>query len=122
MILEFDYLNKDNVSTHVRADSATGIVEVQDFTDVLHHQFFAKRPHTIEYLNEKLESRCFPRTQAGAELLLEALGLQQYNPLDIVRISHGRLFKDFNWIRFAGEDLTWADVEDFSNIKVPTKT
>ena len=42
MILEFDYLNKDNVSTHVRANSTTGIVEVQDFTDVLHHQFFAK--------------------------------------------------------------------------------
>lgn len=112
MILEFEYLNKDIVNAWVRADSETGVVEAKEFTDVLHHQFFAKRPHTIEYLNQKLEERCFPRTQDGCKYTLEDMGLTQYNPLDIVRITHGRLWKDFNWIRFKGENLTWEDVKD----------
>lgn len=110
MILEFEYLNKDDVGTWVRANSKTGEVEVKDFTEKRHNQFFAKRPHTIEYLNEKLEERCFPRTQDGAGETLKRIGLTQYNPLDIVRITHGRLWKDHFWIRFKGEDLKWEDV------------
>lgn len=120
MILEFDYMNKDVIGAHVRANSETGIVEAEEFTNIQHHQFFAKRPHTIEYMNEVFESRCFPRTQDGAELIVEALGLHQYNPLDIVRLTHGRLYKDYNWIRFKGENLSWADVESFDHIKPAT--
>lgn len=112
MIIEFDYLNKDVISTHVRIDTETGEVEATDYTDNLMHKFFGMRPHTIEQANISFEMRCFPRTRDRADKVLESLGLQQYNPLDIVRITHGQLNCDYNWIRFEGEDLTWDTVKN----------
>ena len=43
--------------------------------------------------------------------LLHSIGLTQYNPLDIVLISHGRMVGDHNWIKFDSEALSWEDVK-----------
>lgn len=111
MVLKFDYLNKDTICTSVEADSDTGEVKVVDYTDFIYHTVFGKRPHTIEELNDFFESRCFPEGRADRKDLLTGLGLSQYNPLDIVRKTHGVQYSDWSWIRFEGEALKWDDVK-----------
>lgn len=37
--------------------------------------------------------------------------MENNNPWEWVRISHGVMFDDFLWIRFPGENLTWEDVK-----------
>ncbi len=108
--LIFDYMNKDDVCSHVEVDLTTKQILCEDFTDVKHHLVFAKRPHTIDNLNFFFETRCFPRGREDEKDILEFLGLRQYNPLDIVRKTHGAMHKDFCWIRFEGETLKWEDV------------
>jgi len=108
--LIFDYMNKDVVCSHVEVDLTTKEIKCEDFTDIKPHLVFAKRPHTIENLNFFFESRCFPRGRKDEKDLLQYLGLMQYNPLDIVRKTHGAMYKDFCWIRFEGETLQWKDV------------
>lgn len=36
--------------------------------------------------------------------------MRQYNPYDIVRITHGKMVNDQCWIRFAGEKLTYQEL------------
>lgn len=38
------------------------------------------------------------------------MGLQQYNPYDIVRITHGKMVNDPCWIRFDGETLSYEEL------------
>jgi hypothetical protein len=40
------------------------------------------------------ESRCVPRERDGIREYLETLGLDDYNPLDIIRITSGRVAED----------------------------
>lgn len=109
--LVFDYMNKNVVCSHVEVNLRTREVYCEDFTNVVHHLVFAKRPHTVENLNFFFETRCFPRGREDEKDILEFLGLRQYNPLDIVRKTHGVMYKDYNWIRFEGENIQWEDVK-----------
>ena len=61
-------------------------------------------------LNRILELRCWERDRADINELLENIGLQEYNPQEIVRKTHGVSFNDYIWIRFPGEKLTSKDV------------
>ena len=45
-----------------------------------------------------LEERCVPRERAGLREYLEALGLEEYDPLDIVRKTQGRMAEDDQWL------------------------
>lgn len=55
-------------------------------------------------------SRCFEEARPDKYELLNRLGLTEYNPWEIVKVTHGRLWDDYLWIKFEGEDLTWKDV------------
>lgn len=60
-----------------------------------------------------LKSRCFEETRPDKREILEMLGLSEYNPLEITKKTHGRLYHyDTMWIRWEGETLTWEDVYD----------
>ena len=64
----------------------------------------------LQSLNDWFETRCFPRSRADANELLEMLGLSDYNPYELIKRSHGAMFDDFYWINFEHETLTWNDV------------
>lgn len=110
--LVFDYMNKDEVCTHVEVNLKTKDVYAQDFTKIKSRTVFAKRPHNIEELNKFLEERCFPRGRNDEKDILKHLGLTQYNPLDIVKITHGKMLHDNCWIRFEGETITWEEINN----------
>ena len=49
-----------------------------------------------------LKDRCIPKTRAGLQEYLEAIGVDRYEPLEIIRKTQGRM---------AGDDL-WLTVEE----------
>ena len=105
----FDYMWKNEVSSHVEVDLDALEVKCEEYTTKCWNAVFWKQPHNIEYLNKFFESRCFPEHRADLDVLLELLGLQQYNPLDIVKITRGRMMNDFCWIRFEGDTAVWDE-------------
>ena len=43
----------------------------------------------------------------------EPIKRDDYDYLNLVRITHGVMSDDFFWLRFKGEDITWDDVKDW---------
>lgn len=101
---------KDNVAAHIDVNLDTKEIVCVQIDQLRSHSVFGKRPHTVEYLNEFLEERCVPRTRYNIKELLADWGLQEYNPLDICKRTHGVMSADDLWIRFEGEDLKYKDV------------
>lgn len=108
--LIFDWMHEDDVVAHVECYADTGEVRCTELTNVKHWLFMGKRPHTIPYVLQKLESRCPPRTRPDIDEILEYLGVSSYSVLDIVRKTHARMAGDALWMRFEGETLTYADI------------
>ncbi len=109
-ILEFDFMYYDTVCEHVEIDLETMNVQSIVYTDEIMLQVFGKRPKTIENVHHFFRNRCFEETNYGLKDLLGLLGLKQYSPYDIVRITHGKVANDQCWIRFAGEKLTYQEL------------
>lgn len=45
-----------------------------------------------------LQERCIPRERAGLREYLESLGLAEYNPLEIIKKTGGRMAEDQQWL------------------------
>ena len=45
-----------------------------------------------------LEDRCIPKTRAGLQEYLEAIGVDSYEPLEIIRKTQGRMAEDDLWL------------------------
>ena len=46
-----------------------------------------------------LEERCVPESRSGIREYLEALGLDRYDPLEIIKKTGGRMAEDEQWIK-----------------------
>ena len=61
-------------------------------------------------MNKILEMRCFEKERGDIWEILEHLGLEEYNPQEMVKKTHGVSYNDYIWFRFPGENLTAKDV------------
>lgn len=46
-----------------------------------------------------LEDRCIPRSRAGLREYLEAIGVDKYDPLEIIQKTEGRMSEDNQWLK-----------------------
>jgi hypothetical protein len=67
----------------------------------------------IDQMFTFLESRCSERSRPDQRELLALIGLDEYNPYEIVKKTHGITPDDHFWLRFPGEDLKWRDVDGY---------
>lgn len=56
-----------------------------------------QNPSWEDYLHF-LESRCIPRTRAGLREYLETIGVDHYDPLEIIQKTQGRMAEDAIWL------------------------
>jgi len=105
----FWVMEKETELAKVTADYKTGTVHVENYTEDTIFRPFGIRESglTIDDLEYFMETRCFPRGRANAKQLLSDLGLNSYDPIGIVTKTHGKLWDDFCWIKFEGEDLDY---------------
>lgn len=104
----FEVYWKDEITARVYVRGADVIVS--RFIEHPLHQLFAKNKMTRHQLNQILISRCWDQGRADIEQLLEGIGLEYYNPHEIVKRTHGVSYNDYIWFRFPGEELTSKDV------------
>ena len=65
---------------------------------------------TNEDLTELFLDRIFEQARQDRNKILDILGLDGYNPLEIAKKTHGVLYDDFEWMRFGDEEVTFEDV------------
>ncbi|MFR4369013.1 MAG: hypothetical protein ACLT4F_09550 [Clostridia bacterium] len=100
MTVELMY--KDKVMTRAVVDEVNKTVSFENFTDDnIRRMFGCKKTATYEDFERFLERRCFPRTRDNASDLLNTLGLTEYNPIEIVKKTSGKMAHDTLWVRFS---------------------
>lgn len=109
---KFDVMWKNDVISSVSITNNRKTVEIKTFDDCVGKQPFCNGNHTLQRVYDFLEYRCFEKARPDCDEILEYYGLTEYNPWEIVKKTHGRLWEDYLWIRFEGENLTWDDVRN----------
>ena len=104
----FSIMNKDEEASRVRVNGNKVEVEILNPNPLLN--YVSSMPLDRFHLMERLELRCFPRNRVSAKKILEHMELQDYNILEIIKRTHGVKADDFAWIKFEGENLSFADV------------
>lgn len=101
----FKYYNGHALCTVIYADFTDKTLVAENHTDFLVKTAFGQKnaPNWDDFL-AFLEERCVPRQREGLQDYLEALGLDHYDPLEIVLCTEGRM----------AEDQQWLSVEDLS--------
>ena len=93
------YHDGREVCTRIFADFTDKTVCIENYTDNLVKTAFGKNTMpTWDDFMAFLEERCVPRERAGIREYLEALGLDEYDPLEIVMRTHGCMAEDDQWI------------------------
>ena len=99
------YYNGHALCTVIYADFTDKTLVAENHTDFLVKTAFGQKntPNWDDFM-AFLEERCVPRQREGLQDYLEALGLDHYDPLEIVLRTEGRM----------AEDQQWLSVEDLS--------
>ena len=98
-LMEIHYYNGDTLCTLIYADKTVQDLCAENHTNNLVKTAFGKNSlPTWADLEAFLEERCIPRQRAGLREYLEALGLDEYDPLAIIQKTKGRMAEDDQWM------------------------
>ena len=99
--LRMTYMWRQKPCSVIDVDFLRQRLTVRNMTDdMLHRAFGVNQSPTWEDLDLFLRERCFPESRGDAKELLRQLGLDEYDPLQIVEKTHGRTSDDDMWLRF----------------------
>ena len=98
-LLEIRYYSGDVLCTLIYADRTVRDLRAENYTDNLVKTAFGINTFpSWEDLDDFLEERCVPRERAGLREYLNALGLYEYEPIEIIQKTKGRMAEDNQWM------------------------
>lgn len=99
-LLLLEFYNGDILCTKIYADFTDKDLSAENYTDNLVKTAFGKNEiPTWRDFENFLEERCIPRSRSGLREYLETIGVEEYNPLEIIKKTQGRMAEDDQWIR-----------------------
>ena len=110
------YLQDQHIQLYEKDDLKTDIwikngqITVKKYDNRIGHQLFLMDNITFEYIKNVFETRVFSKKRPDLKILLNQLGLNNYNVYDIVKKTHGFMTKDSFWLKFDDEQLQYEDV------------
>jgi hypothetical protein len=94
-LLILHFYDGDTLCTKICADKTAKLVSVENETDnIMSTAFGVNQSPTWRDLEVFLEERCIPRSRDGLGHYLDALGLDSYDALAIIRKTQGRMAED----------------------------
>lgn len=104
-LMLFSYYDDDTLCTRICADFTDRRIAIQnEAVPTLHRAFGVNETPTWEDFSAFLEDRCIPRQRDGLRYYLDALGLDEYDPLEIILRTEGRMAEDQQWLKV--EDIS----------------
>ena len=90
------YLNKPLTGSYVmRLDFM-----FRHTNDIMKRAFGVNENPTWEDFESFLEERCFPNSRALKKIILQRIGVESYDPLQILELNKGRTAEDNQYINF----------------------
>ena len=97
---EYQYYDKDTLCSIIDADFTTKRVRVENKVDsILDTAFGVNTEPTWDDFLEFLASRCIPKTRCGLGYYLDAVGVPEYDPVQLVEKTQGRMAEDHKWLK-----------------------
>lgn len=99
--MRIDFMYKTSVCTTIFVDFWNEKIKITNKTDdILHRAFGINEDPTWDDFNEFLADRCFSKSRGDKKSVLEALGIDSYDPIQIVEQTKGKIYGDNQWMRF----------------------
>ena len=99
-LLLLSYYDGNTLCTEIAADYTEHRLCVEDHVnDFLCTAFGNNQTPTWEDFQVFLEERCIPRARAGLREYLDTIGVDSYDPLQIIRKTAGRMAEDQRWLK-----------------------
>ena len=98
-LLQLQFYHGDSLCTTILADETAKKVLIENHTDNPLYTAFGvnENPGWQDY-QIFLEERCIPKSRAGLKEYLNAIGVDEYNPVEIIRKTKGRMAEDQSWL------------------------
>lgn len=92
------YDDKELCST-IFANFTDKTLKAKNYTDDIVKTAFGNNmlPTWEDFMNF-LEERCIPKERSGIREYLEAIGVAEYNPIEIIKKTKGKMAEDNQWI------------------------
>lgn len=99
-LLKLEFYDGESLCTKIIADFTDKTLSVENTTERIVKTAFGKNEASSwEDLQNFLEERCVPRSRNGIREYLEIIGVEEYDPLEIIRKTKGRMAEDNQWIK-----------------------
>ncbi len=93
------FFDSDHLCSTILADYTDHTLRVRDEDVALIKTAFGKNKlPSWEDFERFLEERCIPRARSGLREYLDAIGVMEYDPIEIIRKTHGRMAEDQQWL------------------------
>lgn len=97
---------KDELTAEV--DIQNNKVDIKKYTsDPIKQFFLAFNSMDIVGFSDLLEARCWERERVDILDLLRKIGLDEYDPIEIVRRTFGVSYNDSIWFKFEESNINW---------------
>ena len=99
-LLKLSYFDGDALCSTIVADTTERHICVENHVDhIIKTAFGNNLLPTWDYFQKFLEERCIPRARAGLREYLETIGVEEYDPIEIIKKTEGRMAEDRQWIK-----------------------
>ena len=99
-LLKLEFYDVEALCTKIIADFTDKTLSVQNTTEHIVKTAFGKNEvPTWEDFQNFLEERCVPKSRSGIREYLETIGVEEYNPLEIIKKTCGRMAEDNQWLK-----------------------
>ena len=118
--LRLNYMYLQHPCKIIDVDFLNEKIKIENRTDdILHRAFGVVENPTWEEFNEFLKDRCFPETRGNLKYVLKDLGVECYDPLQIIEKTKGKTADDNMWIKikYYKNGVNWVNTIDLENIK-----
>ena len=98
--IRLTYMFRQHPCTVIDVDFLNRRISIQNKTaDPVHRAFGVTEEPTWADFEAFLRDRCFPETRGNRKKLLHELGLTDYDPLQIIEKTQGRMADDEMWLK-----------------------
>lgn len=96
---KFSFYDDEELCTVIYADFTDKTLKAQNRTDDVVKTAFGNNtlPAWKDFL-DFMEERCVPKARSGIREYLETIGVSEYNPLEIIQKTKGKMAEDKQWI------------------------
>ena len=99
--MKIDYMFKTSVCTTIYVDFKNEKINIVNKTDdILHRAFGRKENPTWQDFLDFISDRCFSESRGDRKAVLKALGIDSYDPIQIIEKTRGKTYEDRQWMRF----------------------